>query len=189
MHFETARGGERGFLDFEDLDFGADARPLVLADIHLDRGGDVSGDLAEFSREIDRAMISRFLRSLVRFVAKSNDPVAMDRHMQEHYGLTVERYIDRALEISEHIRARSGGRAVARSAAGGGTTGRSTRPDSLYFQPEEKVTRETVDFSGPNPWRRVAPFFCACLRPGGTRLGRKYMACHHSRQRHPAGRP
>ena len=104
VHFETARGGERGFLDLEGLDFGAGARSLVLTDIHLDRGGDVSGDLVEFSREIDRSVISEFLRSLVRFVARSKDPAAMDRHMTERYGLTVEGYIDRALEISELIR-------------------------------------------------------------------------------------
>lgn len=101
--FETARGGKRGCFDLRDLDFGPEARPLVLADLHLDRGGDVSGRFVPHSRERDRAVLSRFLRSLVGFVAGTDEPAAMDRHLAERYGMSVERYVDRALAATDLI--------------------------------------------------------------------------------------
>jgi penicillin V acylase-like amidase (Ntn superfamily) len=104
VYFETARGGERGHLDLEAIDFGADAPSLVLADIDLVRGGDVTRELVDFSRAIDRSVIARFLRSLAQFVAETGDPAAVDRHMMEAYGFEVEGYVERALEASELIR-------------------------------------------------------------------------------------
>lgn len=104
VYFETTQRGRRGHFDLESMDFGADARSLVLEDIDLDRSGDVSGQFVEFSPDIDRSVISSFLRSLVQYVAKTNDPAAMDLHMMQRYGFAVERYVDRALETSELIR-------------------------------------------------------------------------------------
>ena len=49
-------------------------------------------------------MIDRFLRSLVRFVAQSEDAEKMDLHMFDNYGMDVESYVDRAFELTELIR-------------------------------------------------------------------------------------
>jgi hypothetical protein len=104
VFFERARGGKRGYFDLQSIDFGADARSLVLADIDLDQGGDVSGQFVEYSRDIDRAIITSFLRSLVRFVARTDEPAAMDRYMMERYGFAFEQYVERALDVTELIR-------------------------------------------------------------------------------------
>ena len=104
IHFRTARGLNTRYFDFHALDFSAEASPVVIEDIDIDTAGDISGQFVAFSREADRTIIARFLRSLVRFVAKSDDAEEMDLHMLSNYEMDVESYIDRALDITELIR-------------------------------------------------------------------------------------
>jgi len=104
VHFRTARGVNVRYFDLDSLELSADASPVVLENIEVDLAGDVSDQFVAFSPDADRAVIDRFLRSLVRFVAQSDDAETMDRHMLDNYGMDVESYVDRALEITELIR-------------------------------------------------------------------------------------
>ena len=104
VYFRTARGENVRYFDLDALDFSADASPVVLEDIDVDLAGDVSDRFVPISPGADRAVIDRFLRSLVRFVAKSDDAEKMDLHMLDNYGMDVESYVDRALELTELIR-------------------------------------------------------------------------------------
>jgi penicillin V acylase-like amidase (Ntn superfamily) len=104
VHFRTARGENVRYFDLDALDFSADASPVVIEDIDIDLAGDVSGKFVAFSPDADRAVIDRFLRSLVRFVAQSDDAEKMDLHMLDNYGMDVESYVDRAYRATELIR-------------------------------------------------------------------------------------
>jgi hypothetical protein len=104
VHFKTANGLNVSYFDFDSLDFSAEASPVVLEDIEIDLVGDISAQFVAFSPDADRSVINRFLRSLVRFVAQSDDAAKMDRHMLDHYGMDVESYVERAYKITELIR-------------------------------------------------------------------------------------
>jgi hypothetical protein len=81
-----------------------DVPPVIIEDIDKNTSGDITDQFIAFSPEADRAVMGRFLRSLVRFVAKTNDLDKMDNHMLDNYEMDVESYIDRALKFSELIR-------------------------------------------------------------------------------------
>jgi len=104
VYFRTARGPSIRNFDLAALDFAAEAPPTAYADIDANLSGDISGRFIAFTPEADRWVIDRFLRSLVRFVAKTSDEGKMDSHMLENYGFDVARYVDRAQEITELIR-------------------------------------------------------------------------------------
>ena len=106
IYFRTTRGPSIRFFDFDDLDFSAEAPSTVFEDIDVNLSGDISDRFVAFTSDADRSVIDRFLRSLVRFVAKSDDLEKMDFHMLENYGFNVARYVDRALETTELIRYR-----------------------------------------------------------------------------------
>ena len=106
VYFRTARGPSVRYFDFDALDFSAEAPPVVFEDIDVNLSGDISDRFIAFSPDADHSVIDRFLRSLVRFVSKSEDPEKMDLHMLENYGFDVARYGDRALETTELIRYR-----------------------------------------------------------------------------------
>ena len=103
IYFRTAGTPSIRYFDFGLLDFAADAKPLVFEDIDADLSGDISGKFVAFSPEADRFVVGRFLRSLVQFVAKNDDTDKMDIHMYENYGIHLDDYIDRALQINELI--------------------------------------------------------------------------------------
>ena len=104
VYFRTARGPKIRHFDFESLDFSANAPPRFLEDIKIDLTGDVSDRFVDFSREADRSVIGKFLRSLVEFCSRTGDPGAMDAYMLEHRGFEVKGYVERALEATELIR-------------------------------------------------------------------------------------
>ncbi|MBN1895242.1 linear amide C-N hydrolase [bacterium] len=104
VYFRTTRGVPIKYFDFDSLDFSTEAAPVVIENIDLDAAGDISDQFAAFSPDADRSVIDRFLRSLVRFVAKTDDAEQMDRHMLDHYGMDMNHYISRALEITELVR-------------------------------------------------------------------------------------
>jgi len=104
IYFRTARSRNIRYFDFESLDFSTDAPAVVLEDIDVNLSGDVSGRFVAFTPNADRFVIGRFLRSLVGFVAKTDDPASMDLHMVKNYGFNVESYIERALQTTELIR-------------------------------------------------------------------------------------
>jgi len=107
IYYRTTRGQNTRYFDFNSFDFSIDAPASVLEDIDVNSSGDVSSQFVPFTSDADRSVIDRFLRSLVRFVAKTDDADQMDNHMIENYGFGVDRYIERALEITELIRLES----------------------------------------------------------------------------------
>lgn len=104
VYFRTAKEPGIRHFDFDSLDFSPEGSAAVFEDIDVNLSGDVSGHFVEFTTDADRSVIDRFLRSLVQFVAKTEDSEQMDNHMLENYGFDVKRYIERALEITELIR-------------------------------------------------------------------------------------
>jgi len=104
VHFRTARSRNISHVDLETLDLSADGPSLVLEDIDRDRAGNVRSFFVDFTPELDRRTIERFLKSLVRFVSKTDVPQEMDAYMGEHYGFDVKQYVDRALEATELVR-------------------------------------------------------------------------------------
>ncbi len=104
IYYRTTRGHNTRYFDFNALDFSIDVPASVLEDIDFNSSGDVSSQFVPFTSDADRSVIDRFLKSLVRFVAKTDDADKMDGHMLENYGFDVDRYIERALEITELIR-------------------------------------------------------------------------------------
>ena len=104
IYFRTARGPNIRYFDFNAFDFSDNALPLMVQDIDKNIMGDFSDHFVGFTPEADRISIGRFLRSLVQFVAKTNDLEKMDDHMLKNYDMDVESYIDRALKFSELIR-------------------------------------------------------------------------------------
>lgn len=104
VYFRTTRADSVKHFDFDSLDFSADATPMVIGNIDVDSKGDVSDRFTPFSPDADRELIGGFLHSLVRFVAKTEDAGRMDRHMIDHYGMDVSRYISRAMRTTELIR-------------------------------------------------------------------------------------
>ena len=104
IYFRTARGPNIRYFDFNAFDFSDNALPLMVQDIDKNIMGDFSDHFVGFTPEADRVSIGRFLRSLVQFVAKTNDLEKMDDHMLKNYDMDVESYINRALKFSELIR-------------------------------------------------------------------------------------
>lgn len=104
VYFRTNQNSSIKHFAFDRLDFSPEAPSKIIEDIDGQLKGDISGSFVDFNRDADKAVIDKFLRSLVRFVAKSEDADTMDSHMIENYNLDVRRYVERALETTERIR-------------------------------------------------------------------------------------
>jgi len=104
VYFRTSRAPGTRHFTLDSLDFSPDASPAVLEDIDIQFSGDVTSSFADFTPDADRATVGKFLRSLVSFVADTEDTDMMDKHMLENYGFDVQGYTDRAIALTELIR-------------------------------------------------------------------------------------
>lgn len=104
VYYRTTAGPNIRHFDLDSLDFSEDAKCMVIEDIDSNLVGDVSSQFVEFTLEADRATIDKFLRSLMRFCAKTENSDTMNAYWVENYAFDVNQYVDRALGISELIR-------------------------------------------------------------------------------------
>ena len=101
VHFRTVGHPATKSLSLADVDFSEESRALILPDIDLSLGGDISSRLVPYSLEADRAVTTRFMTSLVDFIVKSNHASGADDYLLEHHGFTLEQFIDRAVALGQ----------------------------------------------------------------------------------------
>jgi len=106
VYFRTARHPGMHYFDLGSFDFSPGAPSLVFEnmDTELHGGRNISNRFVPFTTDSDRRVVDWFLRNLIQFVAKTDDPDRMDRYLRDNYGIGVDQYIKRALKMSALIR-------------------------------------------------------------------------------------
>ncbi|MBT4099987.1 MAG: linear amide C-N hydrolase [Gemmatimonadetes bacterium] len=98
--FRTARSPEIKTLDLRSIDFSAGTTVRAVADIDAIGSGDISDGFEPLSEDVNRAIIGRFLTSLVGFVSGSGDRAVMDEYLRSQHDLTLQEFIARAHRMS-----------------------------------------------------------------------------------------
>ena len=100
MLFRSARSPEIKTLDLRSIDFSAGTTVRAVADIDAIGSGDISDGFEPLSEDVNRAIIGRFLTSLVGFVSGSGDRAVMDEYLRSQHDLTLQEFIARAHRMS-----------------------------------------------------------------------------------------
>ncbi len=106
VYFRTSSHPGIYYFDLDSFDFSPGAPSLVFENMDVELHGErnISNRFVPFTSDLDCRIIDGFLRNLIRFVAKTDDPDRMDQYLRDNYGIGADQYIERALKISELIR-------------------------------------------------------------------------------------
>lgn len=90
------------FFNFSDMDFSTDPDFMILPSIDLDKAGDITDNLVDYSIKADKRVIETFMTELIEFFIADNQlSCDQDGYLMKWYNFDLQYIIDRALEISQ----------------------------------------------------------------------------------------